>query len=577
MYVPCGGGGQPAGAGVVAISASNSKAGSISTASATADAYALVNPSSGFVYAAAGATNLSVINGTAAIGWLNVGPDSSPGVYDPLSSDEIIPVQSLQLSFGSTGYAAVVGMLGPISDSGTIKSVSVTLKNGFQDAEVEWADRNVASSKFAWGTNRTYGLPAPEANGTSIELNALSAGTLYYFRISDTTASGEVYVTTGTFRTAGALPSSIVGWAYYARAATDHYLILQDGAVAATIPINLTARCGSWTSSGHTTTKVRFVGVRTNSTGFYNLTFPLRSSAFVNDGSEEYFYMYGGNGTCATYGPGGWLHATNSHYLVSAGGVAGVWTDDADLPATLNSSNYVRPFVLDPNPVGYTAAVLALVNTPYAQCGSALTVSSTQTVIELVGGNGHSNSTTVEQTFGGAFPGWGVDSGVSIGWQVGGILNVTAAQAANAWATDHQPALSSAPYTTTDWLSDTTFNLGSPAAPYFPLEVVPSYQQANPEPYDVNQTTTFSSTSGTELSVDIGVNYELVSAGISVDLQYTTTVEHSVRGSLDCELYDPSTTRTAVFYATFNGGSLSLAAVIHIWLAGFCPVGETEC
>jgi hypothetical protein len=232
--------------------------------------------------------------------------------------------------------------------------------------------------------------------------------------------------------------------------------------------------------------------------------------------------------------------------------------------------------VLAADPLGYTAAVLALVHTSAAECATSFTSTSTQTVNHYVGGTGNSTTETEGVTFGGQQPGWGEDSGVELGWTVGGIVNETNRSPINAWPQAYT-ATAATPYTTTDWMTDTTWNLGNPAAPYQALEIPTSYRQSNPYPMTVAQTTTYSSTTGTDLSVNVGVNVGVFSFGVGVQLTYTTTDVYTTQPTTDCQVFDPSSTQTAVFYYTFDGGSLAAADVIHIWLAGYCPLGFTKC
>ncbi|MGP8159044.1 MAG: hypothetical protein ACLPWO_05505 [Thermoplasmata archaeon] len=261
---------------------------------------------------------------------------------------------------------------------------------------------------------------------------------------------------------------------------------------------------------------------------------------------------------------------------MTAGGFTADWAAMVYIPVTFSSQSDYRSLVLFPNPEGFAAAALALIHTPDAQCATSFTTSSTQTVNAYVGGNGNSQTTTATLTYGGALPGWGIDSGVTLGWQVGGVMNDSGLTPSSGWPQAFEGAAAT-PYTTTDWIGDTTFNYGNPASPYQFYEVPTTYQKSNPSPLTVSQTVTFSSTSGTDLNVDVGVNYGVLSVDVGVQLTYTTTVVYTTQPGLSCEFYDPSTTQTAVFYYTFDGGSLSQADVIHIWLAGYCPVGEQTC
>jgi hypothetical protein len=439
-------------------------------------------------------------------------------------------------------------------------------------------------------------LPVPELNinaadtAASVNLNALNAGTQYYYELSATNSCGTSPIESGIFSTSAAPTDAYVGWVYYLESPSNPHELLQDGTVAPNVEVNVTAVCQMYGNYGKLGSpgKVLFyyneypgenVGMITNSEGYYDFDFPLYAAAAAGNLGDIQFFTLSAGGNCLTQdtyeGPSS--NYANANLEVTAGGFAGLWTDLEYVPSTMNSQTDYRSFVLDANPLGYSAAALALVHTSAANCASALTTTSTQTVIASAGGNGNSQTYTATETFGGQYPGWGVDSGVSLGWAVGGVVNDSSLTPVSDWPDGNEPTVAAVPYTTTDWLSDTTWNLGNPGPGYLALEIPPSYTESNPYLFTVSQTTTYSSTSGTEIDVEVGVNVGFVSAGIGVELTYTTTDVYTTQPSLSCELYDPSTTQTAVFYYTFDGGTTNLADVIHVWLPGYCAVGEQDC
>jgi hypothetical protein len=477
-------------------------------------------------------------------------------------------------------------------------SAGYQLQASYRQAWVNWSwvatGYKSVSPSFSW-SGGNYPEISWSGTSASINLNDLAAGTSYtaVTYVSGTCISngqGAQYQQSLIIQTGGAPTNALVGWVYHILSTPNPYEILQTGSPVSGVQINVTATCQFYGNYGQleSPTKILFSEegswpnppVTTNAQGAYSMTFPMYAEgAAGNLGDIQLFYYYGGNGTCNTYldNTGSTpKQYTNANVYLTAGGFAGEWTDLAYVPSSMTAQSDYRSFVLSPNPLGYTAAALSLVHTSAAQCGTSFTTTSTQTVNILEGGSGHSQEYQATQTYGGAYPGWGDDSGVSLGWQVGGIMNDSSVTPNSAWPQSFE-SVAAVPYTTTDWIGDTGFNLGNPAQPYIALEIPTTYGQGNPYPLTVSQTVTFSSTTGTDLTVDVGVDFGVISVGVSVPLTDTTTVVYSTQPTLSCEFYDPSTSQTAVFYYTFNGGSLTEADVIHIWLAGYCPVGEQKC
>ena len=371
-----------------------------------------------------------------------------------------------------------------------------------------------------------------------------------------------------------------IGWTYELQSPTSPYLLLQDGPIVAGAEVNVTATCQRFGSSGNPTTpgSINFPAGTSGPSGYYQVGFPLLTAAGIpNSGGDIETFSLSLAGLCTTGFYGSQLTESNSKWIVTAGGFPGDWTDLNYVSVGFGTTSDFVPYVIDPNGEGYTAAALSLVHTTAADCETAFTVTSTQTVNALIGGSGSSQTTSATSTYGGQYPGWGNDSGVSLGWIVGGIMNDTALEANSAWPVSYE-STAAVPLTTTDWLDDASFNYGHPTnTSYLVYEIPPTYQQSNPYPLAVSQNTTYASTSGTELSVDMGVNVGALSLGVSVPLTYTTTDVYTTQPTLKCLFYDPSTTQTAIFYYTFNGGTYTEAAVIHVWLAGYCPEGEETC
>ena len=422
-----------------------------------------------------------------------------------------------------------------------------------------------------------------------MNLNALQAGTNYSYTVEVESTGSTCYASysthSGSFSTSGAPTNEFVGWAYDVD--TNAYQILQEGSAASGVNINVTATCqmyGNYGELGSPGQVVFFDNVEeganpdmiTGSSGYYAFAFPLYEDAPAGNLGDIQGFALSAGGNCETTDYSESANYANSNLLITAGGYAGEWTDQIYSTASMSAQNDYRSFVLDANPLGYTAAALSLVHTSASECETSFTTTSTQTVEALAGGTGNSQIHTQQTTYGGAYPGWGNDSGVSLGWQVAGVMNDTSATPISAWPESWE-STAAVPYTTTDWIGDTAFNLGDPASPYLAIEIPTNYQKSNPYPLVVTQTTTYSSTTGTELDVDVGVNFAVVSVGVSVPLTYTTTDVYTTSPTLGCQFYDPSSTQTAVFYYTFNGGATALADVIHIWLAGYCPVGESKC
>ncbi len=245
--------------------------------------------------------------------------------------------------------------------------------------------------------------------------------------------------------------------------------------------------------------------------------------------------------------------------------LGGQWSAVRSVTSSPNSTTDYQPFVLvpDSSTTTFVPVTLALVHSNSAQCENAWTVGSSQTVDQSIGGAGHQYTWSNVTQMGPQWPGWGNDSGIELEYTATGRMSEVTRSPENAWVTQYDGA-AAAPSTTTDWLSDASFNYGQPGPNYIVWEVPTNFHPSNPSMLTWTQTSTYSSTSGTDYSVDVSVCFEYdtpagagfgMCAGTSVTLTDTTTDVYTTQATLSCEMYDPSSTQTAVYYYTFGDGT----------------------
>jgi hypothetical protein len=91
----------------------------------------------------------------------------------------------------------------------------------------------------------------------------------------------------------------------------------------------------------------------------------------------------------------------------------------------------------------------------------------------------------------------------------------------------------------------------------------------------VTQTSSFSSSGGIEMDVDVGVSFGLLDLGVDVPLSYITTDTHSTAATMACQAYDPSGTSDAVLWYYEDYSQSSNSDVLHMAFMGYCGPGTT--
>lgn len=477
----------------------------------------------------------------------------------------------------------------------------------YRVAWVNWtASSGTTSVSFKWGYNSNYNpsLPTPQSTGSptsgSYELNNVGAGSTYYYQLTPTSSCGGK-ATQDQFTTGGAPTGQYggySGWVYSGLTQPNSHVVMQEGALISGAWVNFTAWCWSTATaaqSGDPSQEIVFnIGwggySLTNSAGWYQALFPIDTNYTGMDRYNTIVYYSLNSGNCETFevqqGTAYYGYFYQSNFTATVTAQSGVWSSTRSVTSSPNAVSGYQPYVLTPNTLAaaFVPVTLALVHSSAIQCENTWTTGSSQTINQYIGGNGHQYTWANTSQIGPQWPGWGTPSGIELKYTSTGTMNEAAHTPTNAWAIAYDGSAAT-PYRTSDWLNDATFNYGTPGGNYLVQEVPTNFQQSNPYPLSWTQTATYSSTSGTEFSADVSVCVVVDTAGVgygacfgtSVTLTDTTTDVYTTQATMTCEMYDPSTTQTAVFYYTFGGGATAFQPVIHVWLAGYCPTGQETC
>ena len=560
VYVPCEGG------AVAVINSANQV--SYVTSSLSGPFSATFDPSNGYVYVQdTSGTNVTVINGTSVENDINVGKGPSSGLYDPASGAVDILV-AYPSGSGFAGYVATLGTLGPVPTAGSIGYPSVGVTHGFQQAVVSWTDPNEASSSFQWGTSRTYGLPVPQLSGTSVNLNALNAGTLYFFKITDTEANGTKYWETGSFRTVDAPTNEFVGWVF-GMTSNPHELDQIGSPVASGAVVSIDALCqlvyypqpDKWVSPGW----VNFTSV-SNTSGGYTLSFPS-----TNSSTPGYTYTLTSNDTCRTKYASVTLYYANSHYLLIAN-ENGYWNATDWVNSTLSATNDYHQFGLLPNSYSEAALSVAFVHTNYANCNVSVLSGGSQTIYQSFGGSGFEDIQTYGATTGAiGLPGTTAD--VFETYHTTGIINETA----GVTSSDVDMYAYGPPYSPSTNDESFTDSYSSSA----PVGANPFWIGPGGGVKGWNSSGSYDSTSGLDMEVGVDLGWDGVSLDVAVPLTYETTVQTSTSQQFVCH-FDGPPAGSGEYYEydyLLNGTrAANLYAVdVHLWYAAICSQPTPTC
>jgi len=507
---------------------------------------------------------VTVINGTSVENEINVGKGPSSGLYDP-SSGAVDVLVAYPGGSGFAGYVATLGTLGPVATAGTIGYPSVSLTNGFQQAVVSWTDHNEASSSFQWGTSRTYGLPVPQLSGTTVNLNALNAGTLYFFKITDTEANGTKYWETGSFRTVDAPLNEFVGWVW--TLVSNPREIVQTGSTLSGARVWVNAVCpyavvGNGIVDPH---QLNFTPTVTNASGGYTLGFPQYVAYNITypGGITTYTYSLSSSGVCTATDAGNHPTYTNSHDTLYAN-TNGYWNATQWVSSVLTTTNDYQEFGLPPNGINHTEAAIGFVHTPLVECNVTVINGGSQTIDSYIGGSGSENIQDFEEILG-ASPSYGDESWDTVSYHSTGIYNDSTGTIVNAWTfgpptgvgtngfTPYIDPDPSPPSGSTVWTSGRGNNV-------FGL-------------YDGGS---YTSTSGIDMSIGVSVGFSFLQGSISVPVQYTTASTVSSVHELVCTAESPPAGYDYQFWVYWDPSveSNDQAVNIHVWFDDECAIGS---
>jgi hypothetical protein len=490
---------------------------------------------------------------------------------------------SATFNYPQSGYYS--GAISECPTPPTITNVQTNAYHSFEQEWINWSDPSVTTTQFQWGTTTSYSLPSPEPSVRSVDLNVLNASTTYYYKVTDSSNCDTSTPNIGSFTTPPASTSDFVGWLFETHTGNAH-LNLPTGPPLVSAYIGVGAICTFWDGWSTYPGYVNFTG-STDIFGHYDLAFPL--SFVFSTGGTTYSFALNTGGNCdssesGTLNGGPWTHG-NSEYILDAS-AQGYWNETRMVSATMSSLNDDQTFVLTANQIGTVTLALALMDdspgqstAPPVQCGFDLTAGVSTSVENNIGGNGASSTYSNERSWGASDAGWGVDTGIYTRWYVGGTVNDS--HPSNILSTSYpigwRGIESPSPSTTTDWVSVPAYTGQAPSGAWAGggIEIQPRYTESNPDltMLGLTQTTTFSSSTGIELSVDVGISFGFLDVGTSVTLSYTQTNTYASTSTLSCEGYDPSASATAVLWYYEDYSQAGSSDILHMAFMGYCGTG----
>ncbi|MGD0256538.1 MAG: hypothetical protein ABSB90_01475 [Thermoplasmata archaeon] len=452
-------------------------------------------------------------------------------------------------------------------------------------------------------------FPVPSAvfsgNAGSINLNDVMAAQTYYYEFKVATGCSSSWSSwhTGSFSTYGIGTDNIVGFVSGQANTPNPDVLIQNGGALSGADLDLYAVCFT-NASDPTATRVFWFNTtgsmypwRTDSHGYFNASMAVDTTVYggnywdMGNGHQVFFYL--GWGGCVTWEVvnGNPIYATyfQSTFNLTASAGPGGWSENRSVPSMPTESTGYVPYVLNDSsaPGAWAVAAVAFVHTSSADCAPTITGGSSQTINSYNGGNGANYVWNNISQIGPADVHWGQGGEIKLEYRFAGTVQQQLGNPyiSTAWAAGYLGAAGLSNATVPEWLSDTSFNYGTPASGYLVFEVGTGYSSSNPYPYSWTSSATYSSTAGTDITLDesteIGVDIAGAvigeSFGESVPVTDTTTDSYTAQSTLSCSFYDPSTTQTAVFYYTFGDITTTFQPVIHVWLAGYCPVNHQTC
>jgi hypothetical protein len=444
------------------------------------------------------------------------------------------------------------------------------------EAWVNWTDVNAVSSVVQWGlSSGSYTLPDPSptislsGGGQSVEFNGFASGTTYYYKVTDTNNCGSVTSHSGSFTTASAPTTGWVGYVFTYSTANSH-LVYPAGAALDGSLITFNATC----DINYIISPWDFGDVWGVTKGWFDSTgvFPLSWS----DGTGYFAVSLSASGLCTfTDSHSGLTQYYQNNFLNVTAQDSGYFNESRKITTTLGAIGDFQEFALQPNIVENVVSALSYIHTTAAECNFVQTYEVDQTVDDYIGGAGTTNDFISESTWTANTPAWGDNNGIQIGWTISGEVNDTTEAMDQAYPVAPSGGVDlAAPGGLSDYLTPPTWTGGdSPGGIWLGVEVPHGITESDADSFVVGQTSSFSSTSGISVDVNVGVSFDFVSFGVGATLTYTSTADYSTQNTMTCLLYNPGTEGQAVFYYTFGDGSTTKSDEAHIWLMGYCGAG----
>lgn len=468
----------------------------------------------------------------------------------------------------------------------TLQKGSPTMQSEYRQVWINWTDSNEYSTMFQWGTTTSYGLPVPESSGLSINLNALSADTTYYYQIEDNSNCGSAAYYNGTFVTGLAPPADFVGWV--SKAVSNPDQLDQIGTPLVNAQVWPNAYCEDeyatddvlgefYPSVSLEQVSFQDNAATTNSSGAYALGFPLYDVYTITSSGTLPILVtvtlaLSSSGTCTTSDNSGndnWMgqptSASNSHYLLQSND-QGYWNATDWISSSLSVSNDYAQFGLLSNTYNPAAVAIAFVHTNLVMCNVTVVSGGSQTVYENIGGTGFEDT----QTYGGFTEALG-EPGPFVSdefeeWDTTGILNESghAAVFVNSWAYDKPFGDGTNMETYVDQYSKVPPN----ATPLYvgPGGAIKGWYSGG----------SFTSTQG--LSIEVGINTGWEGNGLSVivPLSYTTSTVTSSQDQFICHFGGPSQPNefnVYNYYLDSSQAGAQDAVYLHLWYNRTCTQG----
>ena len=447
----------------------------------------------------------------------------------------------------------------------TIYSPGVQIQSGYRQAWVNWSDSGASRRVFAWGTNTNYGSPVPSWGPDTVNLNALSAGTTYYYEVSEQSSCGKWAYATGSFTTANAPTTQFVGWV--STMDSNSYLIDRIGASISGAPVWIVAQCYVATFVGGVEVAQLqsvglFDGVTTNSQGYYTLSFP-QATTYVSGSYQETWSM-SASGVCSTSDTNGyhWSVTDTAYNLMTEGGAT--WYASQYVSSTLSVTNDYRQFGVLTDQYPVAAVGVAFIHTPYAQCGVTIQNGFSQSVNQFVGGSGNAYLGSWSQEESNLQP-YGNDSSVAFTYETTGLLNESnsgTSVVVNTWA-DSGPL---GPV-----LGDSFPDPFSSPPATDPSHILTINTGGLIDGLGFKNGGSNTSTGGLDMNVGVSGGWG-GGFSLSMPLIYTTSVTSSTQKELNCSFHDPSSSQKAQFYFYVDGTQTAIgeAVNVHIWFDDLC-------